>query len=224
MVQNSNDRSDSNGPDRLRRRADARRLEILRAAARVFRRQGFSSTGMREIASEAGLSPGNLYYYFAGKQELLYFCQDRSLDRLLAAVQSARLSGQPVAAKLRDILEAHVHCLLDDLEGSSAHLEIDALPPDLRRHIVAKRDRYERAVRRLLSAGVKSGELADCDTKVVTRAMLGAASWTAQWFRPEGPQTVSHVATSLADYLVRGLEASGARRQNRGRVRSGGSQ
>ena len=178
---------------------------------------------MREIASEAGLSPGNLYYYFAGKQELLYFCQDRSLEKLLAAVQSARLSGQSTAAQLRDILEAHVHCLLDDLEGSSAHLEVDALPPELRSRIVDKRDRYERAVRRLLSAGVRSGELADCDARVVTRAMLGAANWTAQWFRPEGPKTVSHVATSRADYLVRGLESSGAPRQIRGRAKSGGS-
>src|SRR2546427_6372632 len=55
--------------ERVQRKNDARRLEILRAAARVFRRLGLSATGMREIAEEADLSPGNLYYYFSGKDE-----------------------------------------------------------------------------------------------------------------------------------------------------------
>src|SRR5204863_5137742 len=52
------------GRFRLRRRADARRVEILRAAARVFRQRGLAAAGMREIARAADLSPGNLYHYF----------------------------------------------------------------------------------------------------------------------------------------------------------------
>src|SRR6267154_1205119 len=75
---------------RVQRKNEARRLEILRAAARVFRRLGLSATGMREIAEEADLSPGNLYYYFSGKDEILLFCQERTLERLLAAVKEAR--------------------------------------------------------------------------------------------------------------------------------------
>ena len=71
----------------MQRRAEARRLEILRAAARAFRRRGFAGAGMRDIAAEADLSPGNLYYYFKGKDEILYFCQDRWLDQMLRVVR-----------------------------------------------------------------------------------------------------------------------------------------
>ena len=203
MVQLLN--SCSEPPDRVRRRAEARRLDILRAAARVFRRRGFAATGMREIAAEADLSPGNLYHYFEGKHELLYFCQDRSLEVMLEALESACASHRPVAEQLRTAIRAHVRCMLDELEGSAAHLEVDALPTELRRRIVAKRDRYERGIRRVVSAGVRGGEFAPCDVKLVTRAMLGALNWTARWFRPEGPRSASSVADSMADFLVRGL-------------------
>src|SRR5271169_3727962 len=174
MVQILKLRSKRAASTRVQRRNEARRLEILRAASRVFRRRGVAAAGMREIAEEADLSSGNLYYYFHGKDELLYFCQDRTLEQMHAALVAARATGAPVAEQLRDVLVAHLHCVLDEMEGATAHLEIDALPEGLRRQIVAKRDRYERAVRGLVARGIKRGEFAECDAALVTRAMLGA--------------------------------------------------
>ncbi len=208
MVQKSNGGSD--GAQRLRRRAEARRLEILRAAGRVFRRRGFADTGMREIAAEADLSPGNLYYYFKGKHQLLYFCQDRSLDQMLSALDSARRSRQPFAERLQGVIQSHVQCLLDEVEGSAAHLEVESLPPGLRESIIAKRDRYERGIRRLVSGGVRNGEFAACDPGLVTRAMLGAINWTSRWFRSDGPRPAQAVARDIAAFLIRGLVAESA--------------
>jgi len=207
VVQSSNRRSTrpAGGAARTRRRADARRLAILRAAAGIFRARGFAAAGMRDIAVAADLSPGNLYTYFRGKNEILFFCQDRALDRLLAALARARTARGPLAERLHGLAVAHVLCLVDDVDGSAAHLEVDALPARLRAPIVAKRDRYERGVRALVAAGIRRGDLGPTDPTVATRAFLGALNWTAHWFRPEGPHSADRVARIVADYAVRGL-------------------
>ena len=203
MVQLLNARS--NTPDRVRKRAAGRRQEILRAAARVFRRRGFDAAGMREIAEEADLSPGNLYHYFKGKQEILYYCQDRALDTMLAALKQAG-DDRTAADRLTFVLAAHVRCILDDMEGAAAHLVVDALPGELRAPIVAKRDRYESGVRKLVEEGRQRGEFKVHEPVIITRAILGSLNWTAQWFDPDGRKTPWEVAEILSAFLVGGLK------------------
>ncbi|HEU5257997.1 MAG TPA: TetR/AcrR family transcriptional regulator [Vicinamibacterales bacterium] len=205
MVRKSNTGSKAQPGIARGRRRDRQRDAILRAAARLFRERGFADTGMRDIAAAADLSAANLYHYFDGKNDLLFYCQDRALDRMLAAVAAARRESRSAAERLRVVFTAHLQTLLDEIEGATAHLQIDSLPPKLRDAIVKKRDSYERALRRLIADGIKSGELVDMDPAVVARAMLGAMNWTVTWFRPDGPETAAAVGEVISRFLVRGI-------------------
>src|SRR5437899_5680150 len=189
----------------VKRRYLARRLEILRAAGREFRVRGFAETGMRDIATAAALSPANLYNYFQGKHDILFFCQDNSLDRMIAALDKARRMRASAAIKLRVVIVSHLRCVLDEVEGSAAHLLTTALPPRQQRYLVTKRDKYEEGVRNLIVAGLRSGEFASCDPALAVRAILGSLNWSIQWFSPDGLLTAAEIAERFADYLIRGL-------------------
>ena len=188
-----------------RRRRDRQRSAILSGAARLFRERGFADTGMRDIAAAADISAANVYHYFNSKDELLYYCQDSALDRMLDAVADARRVESSAAGRLRVILLAHVRTLLDEVQGASAHLHTESLPPKLRTALVRKRDRYEQALRRVIAEGIRAGELVDIDPAIVTRAMLGAMNWSVTWFRPDGTSSADMVGDVMARFLVRGI-------------------
>lgn len=162
---------------------------------------------MRDIAAAASLSPANLYNYFRGKHDILFFCQDHSLNRMIAALEKACRLRAGSAIKLRMVIVSHLRCVLDEVEGSAAHLLNTALPPRQQRYLVTKRDRYERGIRNLIAAGMRTAEFAPCEPALAVRAILGGLNWSVQWFSPAGPLSAAEIAEKFADYLIRGLLA-----------------
>jgi AcrR family transcriptional regulator len=191
-------------------KAVERKREILQAASRVFRRQGLHATRMRDIAEELGVAVGNLYYYFAGKQDLLAFCQEDALTGLIELAESVRAGSEPADVKLYRLVVGHVVLLNEATPGSLAHLEVEALEGRWRRLIQERRDRYERAVRELVEEGTAAGVFRTADAPVAARAILGALNWTVKWFRPDGGKNARAIGEEMAEVLVRGLLLPGA--------------
>ena len=92
-------------------RTSETRDKLVEVALRLFREEGFQATTMRRIADEAGVSLGNAYYYFAGKDELvneLYVVIQR--DHRIRAEQVITQGGS-----LSENLAAVLHSGLDVL-------------------------------------------------------------------------------------------------------------
>jgi AcrR family transcriptional regulator len=182
-------------------RADVRRSGILDSAVRAMNERGLRGAGMRDIARAAGLSTGNLYYYFRNKEELVYACQDRAVDQLLGVLDSAR--PRPDAEEqLAALIDGHLRVVMNG--GASLHLELDALPKPLFKKIVQKRDKYERGVRELIMDGQRQGAVRAGDAKLQVFALLGALNWVARWYH-EGEGDREEVIASFRQQLLRGL-------------------
>ena len=51
---------------------EQRQKQIVEAACKLFFKKGFHGTNMREIASESGMSMGQLYHYISSKDDILF--------------------------------------------------------------------------------------------------------------------------------------------------------
>ncbi|MFD3487201.1 TetR/AcrR family transcriptional regulator [Streptomyces sp. NPDC058665] len=74
---------------------DARRRQILDAAARCFARNGFHATSMQDVLREADLSAGAVYRYFSSKEELIGAIVTEVLDTVREAFEEAASQSPP---------------------------------------------------------------------------------------------------------------------------------
>jgi AcrR family transcriptional regulator len=182
-----------------------RRIEILKSAAAAFRRRGYHGASVDEIASALDMTKGNLYYYFQNKEEILFACHDYSLDELLALMNQVRVESTRPDDKLRKLILAFVHMMLDELQGTALTLDLHALSPALMKRVIAKRDRFDHGLREIIQQGMDEGLFRPGDPKMIGFAIMGAVNWITRWFDPAGPMTSQDIGQRFADYLVGGL-------------------
>jgi AcrR family transcriptional regulator len=194
-------RRGSGSPGRSRQR----RVEILKSAAAAFRRRGYHGASVGEIARNLRMTKGSLYYYFRNKEEILYFCHDYSLDILLDLLARVEKDARSPDERLRQLIASFVHMIIDELQGTALTMDLQALSPPLLRKVIAKRDLFDRGVRRILREGMDRGLFVPGDPKLLTFAILGAVNWITRWFDPRGPARSEEIAQAFADYLLAGL-------------------
>ncbi|MFF3848130.1 TetR/AcrR family transcriptional regulator [Streptomyces sp. NPDC002328] len=101
---------------------DARRRQILDAAALCFARNGFHATSMQDVLKEADLSAGAVYRYFSGKEELIAAIVSEVLGEVRAAFEAAAEQSPPPAP------DALVASVLSRTLAARAGLVLDGVP------------------------------------------------------------------------------------------------
>lgn len=193
--------------ERRARKTELKREAILRSAAGAFRRKGYHGTSMEDISEQLLMTKGSLYYYFADKEEILFACHDFSLDRVLDRMQEVIEAEKDsnAADRLGALIQGLVDVMIDDLQGSALALDFTALKEELLEKIIAKRDKFERGMRAVISDGVKSREFRNVDPKLATFAILGAINWISKWYRPDGTFKAADIGRMYSDLFVKGL-------------------
>lgn len=115
-----------------------RRREILAAAKEVFARNGFHATAIADVAKQAGLAYGSVYWYFASKDELfhaLMAAEEAALRTHLTAAL-AQLDGGD--APFRAFVQSSVQATFEFFEADKSCVKL------LFRDAYALGDRFEK--------------------------------------------------------------------------------
>jgi AcrR family transcriptional regulator len=185
------------------------RVDILKSAAKAFRRLGYHGATVEQIAAALQMKKGNLYYYFRNKEEILFACHQYSLDELMQLLDEVKRSGLSADDKLRRLIRAFVHTILDELHGTALFLDLEALSPAHLKAVIVRRDEFDHGVRLVVEEGMSKGVFAPGDPKLLAFALFGAVNWIPRWFSPEGPASSQQIADLFAEFFVGGLRRSG---------------
>ena len=192
-------------------KAEATRQSIVEAAARVFRRDGYSGARLSDIAAEIGMKAGSLYYHFDSREALVEAVMEMGTKRTHEAV-TERLRALPEGAdhltRLEAAIETHLVMVLaqEDIASATTKL-ISQVPPQIRDKLIAGQRAYGALWRSLLVAARKSGAIrSDVDLSVVRMSIMGALNWAADWYKP-GRLTPKEIARDIAAMVLGGLAA-----------------
>jgi AcrR family transcriptional regulator len=162
-----------------------RRRELIRGAARLFRRKGFDATSTRDIAAAAGMQSGSPFYHFKSKQELLYAVMEEGMRSAIERQQQAleQATASTPQAQLRVLVRNHFDVLLGP--GSDfipvMLYEARSITPRQRATLAELQSTYEAPWVPVLQALKKGGQL-KADVKLARLLIFGALNWSAQWY------------------------------------------
>ena len=136
-----------------RQRSDEWRKQQIRAAAtRCFVRRGFAATRLLDIAREAGLSKGGVYFHYRAKEALFHDILDNQLRTLESRWSFEPVADQPADRTLSRLVVAHLRTMEGEPDETRLnHLLVSMAPQD-----PAFREKLDEAFRvmRALYAGV----------------------------------------------------------------------
>jgi TetR/AcrR family transcriptional regulator, cholesterol catabolism regulator len=182
------------------------RESILEAATGLFSETGYAGTTIRDIAKVVGVLPGSLYAHIDNKETLLLEIVETGIDRFLDAAKAVN-GDAPPAERMRLAIQAHVAVVAENPQRTLVVFhQWRYLTGPNRSRIVKKRHRYEDIYRAIMTEGVRSGDFdPELDDKIAVLAILGALNWTAEWFKPDGPDGAEQIGDRMATSLLRGV-------------------
>ncbi len=156
--------------------SEARKAQILDAARRVFAAQAFSEVKMQDIAQEAGLSVGGVYWYYKSKDQLIAAILQENATAIRADLDALAAMDAPAQQRLetffRQILDATDQ--LAELYVTGAKLYAMTSPdPEMRRAIESIGRAYHEGLATLITQGIARGEFRPAPAQDVATALIG---------------------------------------------------
>ena len=155
-----------------------RREEIVNAAARLFKMHGYQGAAVRQIADEAGLTSGSIFYYFKSKEDLLEDVIAQAMQSGLQIVQDQISDATGSLSRFHALVLAHLTAITGPLGAAHevSFQEWKSLAADARQRLQALNKLYRQVWMQILNDLKRNGYLFS-DPEHCRRNLIAALNW-----------------------------------------------
>ncbi|MDH3591335.1 MAG: TetR/AcrR family transcriptional regulator [Planctomycetota bacterium] len=183
-----------------------RKTEIRARAAQVFADKGFHRASIRDVAKATGMSLAGLYYYYRGKDEILFDIQHEAFSTLMDSHAEALAGVKDPEEKLERVIQAHLTFFADNLPQMKVmSRESEGLEDEFGAPVRELRRRYVRLVRGILDELGADHPLHEVRTGVAVFLLFGMMNWMYTWYDAERDGTAEDLAQAVKTIFLRGL-------------------
>lgn len=191
----------------------AKRSELLKIAARLFKEQGFQATKLADIGKEAGLDRATVYYYVGSKEELFQETVEGSLDANIAF--AADLVANP---SLRSVDRLHAICIAlmtsyeENYPATFVYIQeqmhqVGTQETAWAQEIMKKTRAFDQTLLGFIRGAIDEGDLRDdIPPRLVENALFGMLNWTHRWFIPGRGMSGKEVAEAFWTIFTGGMK------------------
>ena len=187
-----------------------KRAMILRAATRVFARNGYFNSKVADIARAAEVADGTVYLYFKSKEEILHSIFDQNMAEAIAAGGQLIENLDDPREKLRRIAKLHLERLGADRDLAVVfQVELRGSTKFMEEFSAAGFAEYLGLLRRTFEEGQRVGVFRkELNATVAAKILFGALDEMAtNWIISKRNYKLEPMADVVMDVFLNGVSA-----------------
>lgn len=183
-----------------------RKKDILRAAATLFAKQGYSQTLLEDVAEQCGIKKSSLYHYHRSKHAILHGLIEWKIEDLAqkveASIKNAATPDEKFHAMTSTLVNEYIRVPdeITVLLTQTRHLNKAAM-----RSVSAIQHRIINHMLALIKALRPDIDITPKNVTAIAMLYFGMTNWIHVWYKPSGSIKPDDLATLIARMFLNGL-------------------
>jgi AcrR family transcriptional regulator len=195
--------AEHNAPaNRLERRKERTRRDILRAAEQVLADKGVYDAKIADIAATADIGVGTVYLYFDTKEALVEAVVEDTVTRLKETIDRARAEATSAIEQVR--ASTHALCRFAE-ENRTVFRIVFGRGGGFHEILRGAQALFAADIERTLTAGVAEGVFEVASPALTAQALVGMSTQLLAWWAEQDTAPIEAIESTIANLSLRGV-------------------
>jgi len=199
----------SSGSNFKRSDGSQKHERILKAAIKVFAKNGFHNSKISQIAKEAGVADGTIYLYFRNKDDILISLFEEKMDIVIKDFKAVLAKVDDPTEKLKTFIRHYVE-FMENQKALAEVISVELRQSNkfMKEYVPVKFAEFLKILSTIVREGKDRGVFHEnVQPGIVKRAIFGALDEMVLYWvlTPKPKYGPAQIADSLADMFVEGL-------------------